>query len=460
MFSKVTLSLKVFQRNNIQFVNFSRKAMASSNNAIENLKSIFLGGVDAVHPKRLFRSENIHVNEQKQTIECEFNQNSFTIDISNNKRCHLVGFGKAVYGMANELSKVLGNRLKTGIISIPLNTKSTFPEIELPTMVRVFEGAKNNLPDTESEKAANEIISFVETLNKDDILFILISGGGSALLSLPVEGLPLNQKKTIIKEMANRGANITDINHVRIDLSRVKGGKLATHAENAGAVVSLIISDIIGDPIHLIASGPTVISNENDYKSSVDILEHYHLWEGLSDHIKDIIKSNTDARKQLRLPDNVRNVIIANNEIAVNHMLEIIQSQQQIGIVLSTQINGDIVDLSEAYFKLALVIQQFILKQIEEKIFLSHLASLSSKFNIRKEFLQNIVQAVHRVQNEEVDLYVIGAGEPTVTVKEPNGLGGRNQELALRFLAHVGDDHEHILDNVLFLSAGTDGIDG
>lgn len=436
--------------------NRSRKPMTPESVLID----LFSCGVRAVQPKSLFRTENVTINAAASTMVCNFNGNQVTIDISGDKRCHLVGFGKGVYGMANELSKLLGKRLKSGIISVPLNIQKTLGEEQMPGVVRVFEGAKNNLPDENAEHAANQIVELVKKLSADDILFVLITGGGSALLPLPCKGVTLGEKSTIIKQLASKGAKITDINRVRSDLSQIKGGKLAQYARNAGAVVAFIISDIIDDPLHLIASGPTVSSADQCFdrsECSIDILRRFGLWDSLPEHIAEILARQTNVTKDIAKVGNVLNMIIANNEIAVDAVLHEATAKKLQVLILSTAIDGTVADLSKAYFELSKRIQMFINDQIDEDHFLRQLTDLRGVLNIRDSFLENIVRSVNESKRHSVDLCVIGGGEPTVHVTG-DGVGGRNQELALRFTLLSMDDQ--MLQDVYLLSAGTDGIDG
>lgn len=454
---KIFARAQLFRLSNISASNYS-KATMSSETVLTNLKSVFSCGVSAVQPKNIFRAENVSINSVKSTIDCNFNGELVSIDFSGNKRCHLVGFGKAVYGLASELCKVLNERLESGIISVPLNIQKTFSEVQLPPTIKIFEGAKNNLPDEAAQLAAGEIVEFTKKFNKNDILFVLVSGGGSALLPLPCNGVSLREKSDIIKKLASKGATIADINRVRIDLSQTKGGKLAHCARNAGAVITFIISDIIGDPIHLIASGPTVISSQNpeDEEHSIDVLKRFALWDSLPEHNKKAISEHMDDLKLSKV-ENVRNIIIASNEFAVNAMLREVTKNGVKGIILSTAVEGNVADISEAYFDLCKSIQNFKNDQIDESQFLQQLVKLRQMLRMRESFLENIVQMVNESKNEQIDLCVIGAGEPTVHVTG-NGIGGRNQELALRFSQLSFPDN--MMQDVLILSAGTDGIDG
>lgn len=427
----------------------------ASEHILCDLKELFSHGVSAVQPKNIFCAKN--VKQEESSIVCNFNGTQLSINVDNDRRCHLVGFGKAVYGMAYELSKVLGERLMSGIISVPLNIHGNFKEINLPTKIKVFQGAKNNLPDENAERAASEIVKFLKTLDENDILFILISGGGSALLPLPCKGVTLSEKLDIIKKLANKGATITDINRVRIDLSQTKGGKLSNCAQNAGKVISFIISDIVGDPIDLIASGPTVIQNKtSEHESSVDVLKRYDLWTSLPERIQNILNEQASAQNVLE-NKNIQNLIIANNEMAVNAVLKEINAKKLNGIILSTEIEGNVADISVAYFELSKSINNYKNDKLDENQFHQQLTKLRGILHMREHFLNNIIQLVNQSKADKIDFCVIGAGEPTVQVTG-NGIGGRNQELALRFSQLSFNDD--LTQDVLLLSAGTDGIDG
>lgn len=438
-------------------LNYTIKAMSIESTLID----LFSCGVRAVHPKNLLSPENVTINSVDSTIVCSFNGKQVKIDASGGKRCHLVGFGKGVYGMANELAKLLGPRLKSGIISVPMDIQKTFSDIRLPDVVRVFEGAKNNLPDENAKQAAIEIVELAKNLKKDDILFVLITGGGSALLSLPCDGVSLQEKSNIIKQLASKGAKITDINRVRSDLSRTKGGKLAHCARNAGVVVTFIISDIIGDPLNLIASGPTVCSAESSDRaeSSIDVLKRFDLWHTLPEHIAKILIGQASLRaRAIPKVENVHNMIIANNEVAVNAVLQEVIAGKSNGIILSTTIEGNVAELSRAYFELSKCIQMFKHDEIDENNFLQQLIQLREVLSIRNSFFENIFHILNETKKNSTDLCIVGAGEPTVQLTG-SGVGGRNQEISLRFSEHAFQD-PLIMQDVYFLSAGTDGIDG
>lgn len=430
--------------------------MASSICLCQKLKNIFLFGVNAVKAESLFRKENIHISDDSSNIICNFNNHPYTINVEN-KQCHLVGFGKAVYSMAFECSKVLGNQLKSGILNVPLKTIETFPDIRLPATIQVYECAKNNLPDTDAEYFALKIFNYVHCLGENDVLFIMVSGGGSALLPLPCDGVTLLQKQELIKSLANKGATINEINRVRIDLSKTKGGKLAFCAKRAHTVLAFIISDIIGDPLDLIASGPTVLKSIKSGQSPIDILKKFEMWETLAENIKEAIIKSANTQQNYDDISNIKNILIANNVMMVCAVSEYLKRHNIPSIVLSTGIEGNVTEISKAYYELCENIQLFRRNKIGDVVFEKRNKTLTTTLRIRDSFFSEIKQIICESIAQGTDLCVIVAGELTVNVIG-SGLGGRNQELALRFskLCYANSS----LRNIWLLASGTDGIDG
>lgn len=422
------------------------------------LKKIFFAGIDAVQPKTIFHGEKFKIeqNNGKEIIKCSFDDlnNNVCIDITS-KQCHVIGFGKAVFGMGFEINKVLGERLKSGLLSVPFGTVNKFKEIKMPAKLQVFEGAKNNLPDEDAMRAAQKIIKYVADLKERDILFVLISGGGSALLPLPSQGVSLKEKCDIIKQLTTRGVTINDLNRVRIDLSETKGGKLANYAKNAHKVISFIISDIINDPMHLIASGPTV-SPLKDSVSSIDVLKNYDLWSSLAPHIQKVLLEN--SKQKVTIPNNILNLIIASNQSAVDAALVEAKKNGLPSFILSTQLDGTVKELSVAYADLARFICEYQCTKLTKDELKLNLLTLKSKLNFRENVVNEIISFLHENPKGAPNGFcIIAGGEPTVEITG-TGVGGRNQELALRFSLNCFQDE--LLQSVLLLSAGTDGIDG
>lgn len=474
------------------------------------LRTIFLSGVQAVRAKAIFSNNKCFAvahNPTNQNIVVKVKAAAATaadnvvedmsatngrcseFHIDAGKCCHLVGFGKAVHGMAIEMVRVLGDRLISGILSVPFGTGQTLASDNLvddvdrrtlSSKITVLEGAEHNLPDAAAEQNARRIKAFVKNLNKNDVLFILITGGGSALLPLCCDGITLPEKCAIIKQLSAQGATINDINTVRIDLSAIKGGKLAAAASNAHLVIALIVSDIINSPIHLIASGPTTVAAPNasaiteqeeaaaatagatsasaaSANNSQNILGKYGLWSTLPARIQETIVTNSQ-RPIKQTPANVRNFIIANNQSAVNAAMTEANAHGFATICISTEINGLVADLSEAYVAIAVAIIEHRAHRITTVEFHNRLYRYQSLLHFNDTFESKLLNAMQPKCTNGICL--IGGGEPTVKITG-NGLGGRNQELALRFSIKCQEHYANdILQDVALLSAGTDGIDG
>ncbi|KAJ0170823.1 hypothetical protein K1T71_013595 [Dendrolimus kikuchii] len=412
-----------------------------SRTLVNDLLKIFKSSVHSVLPENLIRN-SLKFNTANQ--ELIILGDSYTI---HNRNVYLIGTGKAVQSMAREVEVILDSKIKSGIISIPFES---FNNNYLSNNVYYYEGAKNNLPDTAAEATAKKVKDFVQKLIRNDLLIVLISGGGSALLPLPKEPITLEEKTDVIKKLANCGADIKELNTVRKKLSDLKGGQLAQKAQPA-TVVSLILSDIVGDPLDLIASGPTV-ENEDESAKAINIVKKFNLYDNIPDTIKTVLNQDINVEKFPK--DNVKNYIIGSNKISINAAAAECRKLEYLPLVLSNIITGHIKTIAEEYAKLATLFCKF----------------LNMEYNI--EFLKNKINNLHipgldtscLEELTDVDTYrnicLILGGEITVEVKG-TGKGGRNQQLALEFSKCVHHSSASTKNfDIYFLSAGTDGIDG
>lgn len=319
---------------------------------------------------------------------------------------------------------------------------------------QVIEGAAGNLPDKESLRAAQKIKEKMQSLTGDDIALVLITGGGSALLPLPTEPISLDEKSALIKSLSRAGATINELNTVRIAISQVKGGKLAAMGRNAHKIVSLIVSDIIGDPLELIASGPT-ISYRKPLKSPQEILESYGLFDTLPKSITEVLRKNEENQEDLL--DHCDVFLIGNNRIAIDKAMNEAARFNLIPVFLSSEVQGNVVDVSQAFFELAVAVQNF--KSSPRRECVENIENASKTLSAQANFVNDLVAALEADTGRHI--CIISGGETTVTVSG-DGLGGRNQELALRFtkLCHDANTSSSSPDDLLFLSAGTDGVDG
>ncbi|XP_032668854.1 glycerate kinase [Odontomachus brunneus] len=429
--------------------------------ARSHLTDLFRTAVRAVSPNEIikkkvkFQDNVLYINNEKYPLQ---------------ENVYLVGFGKAVMGMAVELEKMLGGALKKGIVSIPSKSmdavwraedKSGFPKLH-DSVIEYREGSVDNQPDSRSLETTHRVIDLVEKLTDTDTLIVLVSGGGSALLYMPRPTLDHEDKLQLCKRLQNAGASITELNIVRRKLSLVKGGGLARMAHPA-AVITLILSDIVNDPIDLIASGPTVY-NAKTTEEVVAILRKYDLYQSLEGDLKTILTSKETFNDAPLLNSagqfkHVKNIIIGNNTMAVEAAQREALRKKLTPIILKNDVEGNVKDVSIAYMHIVnLIIRTFMQELTLEKFYdLMHSnATIQLDSNKVNEIYQCIVSNIG-------DLVLIGGGEPTVLV-EGEGKGGRNQELAARFSQDLFAMTKicPTLANyeVMMLSAGTDGQDG
>ncbi|XP_026729772.1 glycerate kinase [Trichoplusia ni] len=408
---------------------------------VSDLLSIFKSGVTAVLPVNLVKKS---VKYNPETQQLAINGDKFNLQ---NKNVYMVGTGKAVQNMAKEVEGILSSKIKQGIISIPIGSLN---QSAINTNIVYYEGAKNNLPDASAEATALKIKELVTGLGCDDLLLVLISGGGSALLPLPKPPITLAEKTALIKNLANSGAEITEINAVRKRLSDLKGGKLAIKAQPA-QVVSLILSDIVDDPLSLIASGPTV-EDEDDSTIAIDIIKKYKLYDQLPESIKKVI-NETNNHEQFP-KSNVSNHVIGSNKVSIAAAMKEAKDLNYVSIPISNTITGNVKDVATEYGRMTKLFCSYLkekqsLKEFKEQLKHCKIPGLEIKD------LENDLMGI-----KDKDVCLILGGEITVEVKG-SGVGGRNQQLALEFSELIHNSRKEFEDfDIFFLSAGTDGIDG
>lgn len=331
------------------------------------------------------------------------------------RRIHLIGAGKASARMAQALEGMLDNRIHSGVVI----TKACH-RVPLSKKIELVEGG-HPLPDMHGKRAAEKIVRLLAKTSPDDLVIFLLSGGGSALLLSPAQGISLKDKIKLTDELLKCGADIKEINTVRKHISQVKGGRLAKMA-HPSQVLTLILSDVIGDKVEFIASGPTA-PDSTTFSDCLKIIQKY----GLKDKILASIYSHLKEGAQGKIAETpkpgdpvfkgVRNVIIGSNRMALEAAKKKAEELGFNAYVLPRPVAGDTTRAAQKQVRLV--------KQV----------------TIKKTPVSP-------------PTCLISGGETTVKIKG-KGLGGRNQEFAL-----VGAMGIAGMKKVVLLSAGTDGTDG
>jgi len=336
-------------------------------------------------------------------------------DLNKFDNIYLIGFGKAAAAMARGVEQVLGDELSAGIVTVKYGHLD-----RVSSKIKINEAA-HPVPDEAGMRAAGEIVALAKQCGERDLVICVISGGGSALLPLPYDGITLAEKQETTRQLLACGADIKEINAIRKHISRVKGGQLARLVQPA-TLVTLILSDVIGDPLDSIASGPTA-PDQTTFADCLAILEKYdlagkipasvarHLQAGASNKIEDTPKPGDPALAR------TYNCIVGSNWEAVvaakNHAGKLGYNP----LILSTFIEGETRDVARVHAAIAKEVQK-------------------TGNPIAKPAC------------------IISGGETTVTIRG-DGLGGRNQEFVLAAAMDIRG-----MENTVVLSAGTDGTDG
>lgn len=384
----------------------------------EDIRAIWQAGVDAVKSDELVYDAVEVVEDTLFVGESQFNLSAI-------KRIFVIGAGKAGAGMAIGLQKALGDSVLKekhvqGIVSVPADCVQELSHIQL----KEGRPAGHNAPTVEGVENSRQILRMCESMTVHDLCICLISGGGSALLPSPIDGISLSEKQEITKFLSGNGANIEQLNTVRKQLSRIKGHGLAMSCK-AGNLVSLIISDVLGDPLDIIASGPTV-PNTTTAADALDVLRkcgvpHIEKFANVMRVLEE--KAKRYPRNDSRTTCGVSNWIIGNNAVAVDAA----------GI--------------EA-----------------EKRGYSHVMHCAKGMEGEAEQVgQHLMRMAIKMQNEPGPDCLITGGEPVVKLvdEENRGLGGRNQQLVLAAtIEAIQQQGDRALDGIAILSGGTDGEDG
>ncbi|XP_060691364.1 glycerate kinase [Hemiscyllium ocellatum] len=428
---------------------------------------IFQAAINAVLPQNMIKN-NISIEGDRLMIQ---NQ-CFPV----HKNVYLVGFGKAVLGMAAAMEEILGDHLLQGVISVPLGIQKILSEtgkedmlLKPQTKIQAMEGAKHNLPDENALKAANSIHQLVEGLTADDLLFVLISGGGSALLPAPIPPVTLEEKQYLTKQLAAKGATIQELNTIRKMLSLLKGGGLARAAYPA-QVVSLIMSDVIGDNLEYVASGPTVptLHSKDDCHK---ILLKYNLLSSMPESVKEVLSQSSMKmdKEEIQTFAHVCNFVVGSNAIALEKAKCKSESLGYNTSVLSTVVSGDVKTVAKLYSLLIRYVCSVLAAASSKYVHVSKMKDEILQMVVNMELpdfqLDGCLELLEETQHSKKPICLLAGGETTVRL-QGKGKGGRNQELALHLALELHHAKSKIPQDlltkyeVIFLSGGTDGQDG
>ena len=334
--------------------------------------------------------------------------------LSRFRNIYVVGAGKAGASMALAAERALGRRITAGLINVKDGHLARLRRIELNQ-------CGHPVPDARGVAGSERIAAIAQSAGADDLVVCLISGGASALLPLPAEGITLAEKQQVTKLLLACGAPIEHLNAVRKHISRIKGGQLARLAAPA-AVESLLLSDVIGDPLDVIGSGPTA-PDVSTFAEVAAIFDRYGIRSRVPASV--LARIERGVRGEISetpkpgdpIFERVRNTVIGGNRLALDAAARAARALGYRTLVLSSSIQGETRDIARMHAAIA----------------------------------REVAEHGHPVKPPAC---LISGGETTVTIKGA-GLGGRNQEFALAAALEIRG-----LPNVLVFSAGTDGTDG
>lgn len=328
---------------------------------------------------------------------------------------YIIGAGKATASMAKAIEEILNDKITAGIINVK------YQHIQPLKKIKINE-AGHPIPDEAGLKGALEIINLANKAQKNDLVICLLSGGASSLLPVPVDKISLKEKQLTTDILLKSGAKINEVNIIRKHISCIKGGRLAQITAPA-KLITLILSDVVGDDLSTIASGPTV-ADETTFDDALKVLKKYNLIRKIPKSVLEYIKSGIAGmveetpKKNNPIFKNVENIIIGNNFDALQSAKIKAEELGFNTLILSSQIEGETKEVAKVHTAIA----------------------------------KEIIKTNNPIPKPAC---IISGGETTVTIKG-DGLGGRNQEFVLSSAIEI----DGLEEDVVILSAGTDGTDG
>jgi len=335
-------------------------------------------------------------------------------DLERYEMIRIIGTGKAAAAMAQAMEDLIGDRLAEGLITVK------YGHLEALRTVRIIE-AGHPVPDDNGCQGARRILAMAQKAGPRDLVFCLISGGGSALLPLPGQGLSLADKQAASKVLLACGATIHEINTIRKHLSDIKGGRLA-QAVYPAELCTLILSDVVGDDLDIIASGPTV-ADSGTFSDAMAIVDRYNINHQLPETVVNYLARGVAGAipespgQAARCFENARHVIVGSNRQCVDAARREAAARGYNTLILSSLMEGETREVARVHGAMG-----------REILTTGNPASSPA--------------------------CLISGGETTVTL-QGKGVGGRNQEFALAAALDIEGAHELVI-----LSGGTDGTDG
>jgi glycerate-2-kinase len=340
---------------------------------------------------------------------------NFEASLDDLEKIVVIGGGKAGGAMAEAVESVLGDRVSGGCVNVLQGTEFRY------SLKRIrLQGASHPIPNNDGVKGVAEMLMFISSMREKDLVICLISGGGSALMPYPAEGISLEDKQNVTSRLLMKGATIDELNAVRKHLSAIKGGQLARRCYPT-RVVSLILSDVVGDPLDTIASGPTS-PDTTTFRNAVDVLKKYKLWDDICSQVRERLEYGTKKvivetpKPGNEIFNHVTNIIVGNNSIAAESAAEAAEALGYNSLIVSTMVEGEAAEVGTV------------------------LAGIARELAAKGRPLKPPAA-------------VIVGGETTVNVRG-SGRGGRNQELALSLARRITGL------KAVAASLATDGIDG
>jgi len=410
---------------------------------------IIQDAIRAVDPYTVIRS---NIGREHNTLN--FKKEDLKLDLSKDyDGIILASFGKASSAMSTSVLEQIfpKNLIKSDIniscrgIVICKDGHVTQHEKKVLTRhgVEIYE-ASHPVPDDRSIQAADRLIQMVSSYASDRTLVICcISGGGSSLFCRPSHPLTLDDLQQVNSILLASGMGIQQMNILRKRLEDGKGGRLAASCFPSH-VVALILSDVIGDPLDLIASGPTV-PDRSTWEDGWDIVQQYKLEDKLPRAVVEILQTGLDGKLEDSpssnhpIFENSKNILVGNNALAVKAASETAKILGYQPVVLGTEIEGEAKEVAKMYTSMSSYLQNV----------------LAENSNQRKQ--QTLDPFDPCAVAESLPVALIAGGESTVSLTPNSGKGGRNQELALSAALQLDSLN---LRNVVLTSVGTDGGDG